>query len=246
VNSNIVIRATMRGPMMSAPPLDALLGAVIAEERGLVAGFGEMVPFDSLDAPIERSACGRVWLCSFAIFEPDLHECRHLHRRFPIAEAQMLGSEKVRRINISAGVNRSYRIPTRVMHAVGDVVTWYARGDADRVVALLDRVTHLGKKRSCGRGAVASWTVEPCEAWPGFPVLLDGRPLRSLPLDWPGLAADAQRALVVLVPPYWEQRRAEECAVPEAEAINGRRRRCLARIEAHRQREDRRTGACFK
>lgn len=209
---DLVVRAAMRGPLVSAPPLDSLLGAVVAEEQGLVAGFGEMVR--DLPIPLERSACGRVWLCSDAIFEPELHEVRHVHRRFPIAEAQMLAGPKCRAINIAAGVNRSYRIPTRVVHAVGDAVTWYARGEPEAVEELLLRVTHLGKRRGAGRGPVASWEVRACEPWPGFPVSLEGRPLRALPLDWPGLVEGCQRAFRVLSPPYWEHRRAEECAVP--------------------------------
>jgi hypothetical protein len=208
---DLVIRATMRGPMVSAPPLDALLGAMVAEELGLVAGFGPMV---EVDVPLERSACGRVWLCSFAIFESELHEVRHVHRRFPIAEAQMMAGPKCRAINIAAGVNRSYRIPTRVTHASGDAVTWYARGDETAVRELLSRVTHLGKRRGAGRGPVASWEVRPCDGWEGFPVLYEGRPLRSLPVDWPGVSPGAQRGHQVLAPPYWVHRNAELCVVP--------------------------------
>lgn len=214
MSADLVVRARMRGPFVSAPPLDALLGAMVAEELGLIPGFG---PLQEIDLPLERSVCGRVWLASFAIYEPELHEPRHVHRRFPIAEAQLLGAPKMRAINIAAGVNRSYRIPTRVVHVAGDTVTWYARGDLARVEELLSRVTHLGKRRGVGRGPVAAWTVEPITAWPGFPTTLDGMPLRALPEDWPGVSPDAQRAHAVLSPPYWMHANAELAWVPHAE-----------------------------
>jgi CRISPR type IV-associated protein Csf3 len=207
---DLVVRARLRSPAVSLPPLDGLLGFVVAEERGLVAGFGDMV-YD-LPLPLERSACGRVWLASFAVSTPEMHEPTFVQRRFPVAEYQAHGDAK-RSINLSAGVNRSYRIPTRVIHVTGDVVTWYARGDADEISRLLSSVGHLGKRRGVGRGAVASWEVEPCEPWPGFPVLCEGVPLRALPVDWPGVTGGRQ-AYATMVPPYWEHRRAELAWVP--------------------------------
>jgi hypothetical protein len=210
--SPLIVRAKLRSPAVSFPPLDALLGAMVAEERGLVAGFGPVVPID--DLPLERSVCGRFWLASEAIAETELYEPRFVNRRFPIAEFQMLGEGGSRKIDIASGVNRSYRIPTRVMHVDGDTVTWYALGEEGRVRELLGRVTHLGKRRGVGRGGVASWGVETIEPWEGFPVLHEGRPLRALPVDWPGVASDARRAHRVLSPPLWEHRRAELCVVP--------------------------------
>jgi CRISPR type IV-associated protein Csf3 len=209
---NLIIWAVVKEPFVSAPALDGLLGATLAEEQGLVAGFGEMV---DIDLPLERSPCGRVWLASFAQFVPEIHEVRHTHRRFPIEQAQMLGAAGMRKIDIGAGVNRSYRIPGRVSHAQDDTITWYARGEWPRVEELLSRVTHLGKRRAVGRGAITSWQVASAgEGWPGFPVMLNGKPLRALPVDWPGLAPNTRRAYQVLRPPYWEQRRAELAAVP--------------------------------
>jgi CRISPR type IV-associated protein Csf3 len=207
------LRITVRvpEPLVSAPALDGLLGFLIAEERGLVAGFGPMVSID--DLPLERSACGRVWLASFAQFEPELHEVRFTNRKFPMGEAQFLGASGMRKIDIGAGVNRSYRIPGRVTHVMRDEIVWYARGDRDGIVSLLERVTHLGKRRAAGRGRVTGWTVEPCAPWPGFPVVRDGKPLRALPPDWPGLESP-KTAYVTLSPPYWENRRAELAAVP--------------------------------
>lgn len=162
--------------------------------------------------PLARE--GGIWLASEAQWAKEAHEVRHINRRFPAAEAAALGSPKLKRVEMSTGLSKSYHIPVRQSHAVGDVVVWWALGDEERVQGLLAWVTHLGKKRAVGCGPIERWEVTVCESWPGFPVLLEGRPLRPLPLNWPGLQEGAYREdLRVLAPPYWERHREEACAV---------------------------------
>jgi CRISPR type IV-associated protein Csf3 len=90
---------------------------------------------------------------------------------------------------------------------------WYCIGEPVATEGLLALVSHVGKKRSVGDGAVERWEVVRCEPWVGFPVVRDGYPLRALPIDWPGVT-DADRAMRVLTPPYWERWREVECVVP--------------------------------
>src|SRR6185503_291310 len=93
----------------------------------------------------------------------------------------------VRRVQLTAGATKSYRIPVEVGYLKGARAEWYCVGDADPIRSLLCHVTHLGKKRSVGKGEIAAWIVEECDAWKGFPIVRDGKPLRPLPLDWPGV-----------------------------------------------------------
>lgn len=195
--------------------LDALLMAAWAtrEDLGpLSFRDGDTVGIPKDAVPLRRSACGRIYLASVGQQETEQHERRFLNRRFPIAEAQAMGGPKMKRINVSAGTTKGYRIPMQMTHLRNDSMLWYAIGDVDRVRELVTTIGYLGKKRSVGLGRVASWTVEACEAWEGFPVLLDGRPLRALPRDWPGLG-EHRIERRVLTPPYYERWRAEECAV---------------------------------
>lgn len=208
------ITATLRGSVTLPPggglAIDGLLAFVVAERAGLVAGFGEMV---RPEIPIAESMCKRFHLATYAMIAGvEAHELRWVNRRPIIAEAQVFGLTK--RINITAGINKGYRIPQQVTHVKDGRVTWFAIGDAEAIRDLLTDVTHLGKKRSVGRGAVTSWLVEPYDSWgDGFPVVRDGRPLRALPPGHPGLVAPKLRH-VTLTYPYWEARRAEPCAVP--------------------------------
>ena len=106
-------------------------------------------------------------------------------------------------------------MPLETMHLRGDAMTWWCIGDREEIASLLRGcIGYLGKRRAVGHGPIARWEVEPCETWEGFPVVRAGRPLRPLPLDWPGLASEPETAYRVLAPPYWRRNREELCAVP--------------------------------
>lgn len=215
----IIVRATLAGAvMMPEHPvaLDALLMAAWASRNdlpplGMRDGDSVAIPDDAI--PIARSLCGRLYLASVAQYEPEEYERRFLTRRFPMAEAQALGGPSMKRAHPSQGLTKGSRIPQSMTHLRGDAMVWYALGKLDAVRQLLEPVQYVGKKRSVGLGRVVRWDVHECEPWNGFPVIdIDGRPLRSLPLDWPGLGAHRVEDRV-LAPPYWERWRAEACAV---------------------------------
>ncbi|MGH3427871.1 MAG: hypothetical protein ACRDQZ_09945, partial [Mycobacteriales bacterium] len=156
------ITAELRGPITGAPNLDGLLASVVAQELGLVA---EISAWQDIDIPLEKEPGGRFHLASSAIATWDQHETRFVNQKFPLAEAQSVGDSRVKRIKITEGRCKSYRIPGAVAHAEGDGITWYAMGDPAKIEALLSCVTHLGKKRGVGRGAVAAWRVVRCVPW---------------------------------------------------------------------------------
>lgn len=168
-----------------------------------------------LPIPVERSACGRYYLASFGHFEAECHSSDFTNRRFPIAEAQLLAGPKLRRIQLSGGPSKSYRLPRVRTHLVGDRMDWWAIGDVDGVRGLLDLVSYLAKRRGVGLGRVRRWEVEPCASWgEGFPILRDGYPTRTLPIDVPGVREDAERAYATVAPPYWAHVRRVEAYVP--------------------------------
>lgn len=208
------VTARLRGPLTGAPMLDGLVGYVLAARAGLVAGFGDLVDV-AIEHVIAREPGGRFHLCSSPHVQWDAHERRYVHRRFPIAEAQLLGEARLRRVNISAGPCKSYRIPSEASFASGDAIAWYCVGDPTVLEEILSAVTHLGRRRAVGRGAIAAWSVEPCAPWgDGFPILREGKPARPLPLDYPGLVEPFERRIETLSFPYWQHEREEVCAVP--------------------------------
>lgn len=195
--------------------LDALLMWAESQRRALPPPASAS-DCTEMEIPLAKSACGRVWLASFGAYEIDEREVDWTNRRFPLPEAQEMGDKSMRRVMLSAGPSKSYRLPRERLHLVDDRIAWWAVGDADAVRDLLGEVSYLGKRRAVGLGKVLGWTVELCEAWDGFPVLRDGHPLRSLPLDWPGVSSEAERAYAVLRPPYWDNASRVEAYVPRA------------------------------
>lgn len=187
--------------------LDALLASVVAQKAGLVAGFG---PMHTVRIPVAEEPRGRFHLATSPIFYADAHELRYVNQKFPIAESQMFGDAKLKRVHVSQGATKSYRIPQEAMHVDGDVIAWYCVGDEEPIRRLLHCVTHLGKKRGVGRGAVAAWLVEPTEE---CLMVNEGRPTRPLPLDWPGVTRGRKR-MHTLTYPYWEHGREELLWLP--------------------------------
>lgn len=195
------------------PMFDGLLAWAVCQRDNIPPAL-TAAEAREIEIPAQRSACGRVWLCSQGHAEVEAAELRYTNRRPPIEQFQALAGRKMTRVDIATGANKGYRIPRHVTYLRDDRVDWWCIGDADEIRALLDLVTHVGKKRSVGCGRVVSWSVEPCESWPGFPVLRDGLPLRPLPLDYPGLGEGARTMYRTLAPPYWSHAREELCAVP--------------------------------
>lgn len=151
--------------------------------------------------------------CSNPMFEVEQYERRHINRRFPTDRAVVLGADSVRRVELSTGLSKSFRIPTRACFLRGDEVRWCALGEQSHLERLLGTITHLGKKRAVGLGGVSSWSVTECEGWEHFPILSkDGRPMRSVPIDTPGLTS-YRTSLELLCFPYWETSKRRPCAV---------------------------------
>lgn len=195
--------------------LDALLGATVADERGL-AGFDDTL----IEVPLAWSECRRLRLGSVGHYHASGSVMGYLHRRAPVEEYKLFGGPKIRTVNTGTGPNKSHRIPQP--RALVERMTWWAVGESDAVRRLLELVTHLGKRRAAGHGRVDAWTVEPCEPWPGFPCLRpDGTPMRSLPLDWPGIGPGASVGYGPLLPPYWDARLNIECAMPDGVEWSG-------------------------
>lgn len=213
----LMVTARLAGAIsMPARPvaLDALLAyAVVLRDHITPASTpDEVVP---IEIPIEREPGGRFHLCSHAVYAVEQAELRWKNRRPVVPEAQAMG--RFKRMQINAGHSKGYRVPYEATHLEDDELRWWAYGDCDKVLDLLGLISHVGKMRAVGLGRVVEWQAETCEPWDdGFPVVLDGRPLRPLPTDWPGLAEDVAVERCTLTYPYPQALNPDlhTCAVP--------------------------------
>ena len=213
------LQVTARVPGQIALPwggvaLDTLLTWSRAQELDL-APPRDASECQPVEIPLQLELGGRFYMCSDSVQIMQDFDLRYTNRRAPIEQYQSMGPA-TGRVQITAGVDKSYRIPLEVGHLRDERMDWFAIGNVPEVQRLLSLVGYLGKKRSVGLGKVERWEVVALpdrETWPGFPVALDGKPLRPLPLDWPGLDAPAQ-AYATLSIPRWDHSREELCAVP--------------------------------
>lgn len=195
--------------------LDALLMSAVARRDNLpplttMADARDCAP---PPIPIALSACERYYLCTTSIAHVEGREHRWVNRRFPLAEAVALGGPTVKRLQLSAGAAKGYRIPVEATHA--RCLTWYAIGDLWGVRELLSLVTRLGRRRAVGEGTITAWRIDALdETWPGFPThAADGAPMRNLPVDAVTSGPHVLRVGRVR-PPYWSRSGEEMVAAP--------------------------------
>lgn len=204
----------LRAPLM----LDGILAWVVcARERRLSPLPGDAI--EPVDIPIELEPGGRFHLCSQGLHEVEASSLRYKNRRAPWVEYARFGTSKIKRVDIAAGANKSYRVPYSLDLLRDDRIVWYCIGDPDGIRDLLRDVHYLGRHRGAGKGRLdlhgQPWRVEECETWgDGFPVVdANGKAMRALPLDWPGLVESRQSFRNVTFP-YWDKTREALCAVP--------------------------------
>ncbi len=213
-----VVAHLTEGVVLTYPlMLDALLAwAESSKEQRLPPLAGRPGPL--VEIPVMRVPGGQFHLCSQGFGAESMREVRHKHRRSPWQEMARFGTKSIRRVDIAAGPDKSYRVPYSLTHLEQNEIEWWCIGDRERIASLLSLVHYVGKHRGSGKGRLdihgTPWTVEPCDPWEGFPILRDGLPLRQLPIDWPGLRADSPRAWRPLSYPYFDHTAEEEVACP--------------------------------
>jgi hypothetical protein len=203
----LVVTAEMAAPVEWRFPvmLDGLLASVVAGNSGFRPPrcVAECI---SIVIPIALEQDGRFHLASEAHCSSMLL-CRteHIHKRPPVEELAFLGPASHKSVNIKAGVDKAWRVPRP--GELYRTLTWWCVGHEDGIRLLLHHITAIGSRRRHGVGRVRKWTVNSCEAWPGFPCLRDGIPMRPLPLDWPGVDPGSRKAVRSVTFPYFLRER---------------------------------------
>jgi len=118
--------------------------------------------------------------------------------------------------DLSIGDSR-YREAGNVINAydatVASAAVWYATGEKDAVLEVLQEVRFIGKRRAAGYGEVTGWKVENGD--------LDGlvgylaEPLRPIPADRWMEGGDQIAIDTAWKPPYWAIENRAKCFAPE-------------------------------
>ena len=196
------ITARIKGPLIRGNgqlTLDALLAAQVYETTGDLDAAHNKLPIKQtsglywasralIEGPVQRRAIvqslrpDNVWLD-----ERWLKKNKH-------------GSVHTKFSNLSDNILNSYA------EVLATSITWYCTGDSQRVLNLLQGITHIGKKRSA---LVTDWQVEegPLDGLHGY----DDEPLRPVPIEmWDG---DKSVPIVDATwrPAYFDMNNAQAC-----------------------------------
>lgn len=166
------------------------------------------LPYDGDCDPRLRDARGNVWGWCASYVHADWLMSTTIPVRKRVAFAEFERYTESPDVDESAGRFKAYDLPLPARIAAE--VTWYARGDIDRVRYLLNRhITALGRKVGQGNGRVRRWVVEPCAE--------DRSMVRALPIG-PGVSGRrVTRGVRAL---YWHPSRRIGCVVPlESELV---------------------------
>lgn len=124
-----------------------------------------------------------------------------IHKRAPTGDYSRTKSGKLQ-LRTDRGRWMERRMPLPAMVATELVA--YAIGDGEEIARLLSGVTNIGKKRAHGAGAVAEWSVEPCDPDDCTTIARDGVLVRPTPEGAGiGFALPDPPSLVGWTPPQW-------------------------------------------
>jgi CRISPR type IV-associated protein Csf3 len=120
------------------------------------------------------------WACSSAQVEVQARDTEYWNKRFDtqagLSDRIDFGG-RVEKVLIEQGRYKAYHMPLPKL--VTDCITWYAVGDIEPVLSLLQPLVAIGKKRAYGNGAIRQWHIAPLEEdWSEW---RDHRLMRPLP-----------------------------------------------------------------
>lgn len=187
--------------------LDNLLARSVVDT--VTAGAGLAPTAEAYDLPVPLRCLWRsdegfpLWAATpFRPVGPSERDVAYWHKRAQLGEwtATKSGS-----FGISATKGRwmERRVPLPTI--VAEAFAADAIGDPDAILALLEPLTFIGKRRTNGFGEVQSWSIEPLDH---FALIVDGKTTRPLPADAVELLGDWRPihppSPVGWTPPQWK------------------------------------------
>lgn len=162
----LIVTAILQSEFAATDPYSPMLDAVLAWQT-LRRQFGDDIysrtpERDEIvepDLPLKRVERDGEWwwACSIPHYEEAAQYLRYSHGRFDDGLERHL-AEGVGRVGTTAGRYKAVRMPA--LCRIAAAIHWHMRGEADAILDLLSDVTHLGKRRGAGYGAILEWRCE--------------------------------------------------------------------------------------
>lgn len=177
------------------------------EQFALSQSVGDLKEVD--DLPIAKEHFNGDWWyqCSRPFFDCKHIHTKHIHRRFNATESELY-CNKIKKVETTKGAYKNARTPVSLY--ITPKVVWYVNGDKERISELLSRVTHIGKNRASGHGAINHWeivehdNIEDCRFKRAIPIdFANDNNIGGLQLDW------------AIKPPYTLVSNKRLCIIPK-------------------------------
>jgi hypothetical protein len=142
-----------------------------------------------------------LWAASFFMPTTDaVDDTTYFHKRAPRGE-RTKGTGKSDKFGIGARTGRWAERRTPIVTSIVPKMEAYCVGETGEIMRLLEGVTHLGKKRSAGYGAVVKWEIEEMEDVDC--VQKNGILIRPVPARFENVVIDEAPQLIGWTNPYW-------------------------------------------
>ena len=203
--------------IISTLTLDGLLGAILFDELQDVDQAHAAIPLRCRDGLYHASVALPV-----SIIERGKHGfiagLRATHDLDPALIKQGKNGQPHRHLGLTRRSDFG-NVMNGYQTLAAEAVQWHAEGDPDQVLALLQEVEFIGKRRTAGFGQVQVGSWQLIESDLDGITDATGQPLRPVPLTmWHG-DANVLRADAAWRPAYWLPQHRAICAVPKGAAL---------------------------
>ena len=218
MSAPLKVTAVMCSSIAGDPPhLDSILEHEISCRRGMAKKINRAGPppaAGTIPIPMLRRTIAGVPVacCSSPIFAAQSDIQEKFGKQLSVEHAGLLNESKRRKVPVTGGAFKSFRLPLRVRSPAR--VVWFCFAKGRNLRKVLRDVHSIGTKRSIGYGRVARWIVEPQDqdySWFAGSVLM--RPLPACD-ELPNELLGSRPDFGACCPPYWHPDRFMELVVP--------------------------------
>jgi len=141
-----------------SPAIEGIIEYSIREYLGLLDPNPiKLEDITPVTLPLQQHLKG-FYYCSSPHYLVERESQSRYRKRWDYQERHLDWGNKKAKFSGSDGQFKSYDLPLFLRHTTR--IDWFVVGNFDEILSALDRVTHLGKKRSQGFGLVEKWVVK--------------------------------------------------------------------------------------
>lgn len=214
---NIEVICNMKTPIMLGAPFiagDGLLAHLEMREH-----FGEayaFLPAKQVIPIIPELYLERwngIYRASVSIFEDPFMTTTTIYKRFP--QGEIANTRDIKKyIDISRGSYKNYAMEMPLV--VTKRVTFYFRGDIERLFYLFKHLKFIGKKTVIGYGEIKEISIQEIDK--DYSLIKDDLAMRAIPKHL--LKSCEQTAYLAFKPPFWDRKNVTECCVPLTRVVS--------------------------